>query len=424
MRIQLLLTGNEIMSGDIVDSNSAMVAEMLAPLGWRIHRKVTVGDELDLLCEEISHMCAAADVLIINGGLGPTVDDMTAAALARVSNKPLCEHPEALAELRAWCARLNMPVNDANYKQAVLPEGADIIRNGQGTAPGIRIEHQGCLVLATPGVPRELKAMMAEEILPLLEARFPSDHIDTRRMAVFGQGESTLQQKIAEQYPDWPDAIELGFRASMPALEVKLTARGESSAGLLDEWQNKLIDFLGEHYIGPAPTSLAKSLIEALAQQGLSACSAESCTGGSIAAAITAEAGASEVYRGGWVSYANSMKIAELAVNSDDLEREGAVSETVARQMLAGALSRSGADIGSAITGIAGPGGGSEEKPVGTVWLAWGRAENIRSRELHIPMPRAQFQQWVSALALDLMRREALGLDSEPAFLRRRRPRR
>lgn len=419
MKLNLLLTGNELMAGDIIDSNSAMIAQHIAPLGWRIHKKVTVGDDSALLREEIDQLCHDADVLIINGGLGPTVDDLTAAVLAQLSGRALCEHPEAKDHLQQWCRQRGFSMNAANLKQAILPQGCNIIANARGSAVGIHIEHRGCQVLATPGVPSEVKQMLRDEIIPHLQQRFPSDHIHTLRLGVFGLGESGIQEMFDRQLPDWPDAIELGFRASMPVLEVKLTARGEDANSLMAQWRQPVEALLGDHLLGEMPLSLPSVLVDELARRQLTLCTAESCTGGLIASQITGIAGASKVFPGGVVSYSNAMKAQQLGVASQLLEEHGAVSEPVALAMAKGALSNTGADLALAVTGIAGPEGGSAEKPVGTVWIAWGRASDMRSLRLVLPFDRQGFQMWVAALGLELIRRQVLAIDSVPQLIKR-----
>ncbi len=419
MQIQLLLTGNEVMAGDTIDSNSAEIAELLGQHGWRIYRKVTVGDDLPLLCAEIEAQSQSADVLIINGGLGPTVDDMTAEALAQVTGRPLAQHPLALERLQRWCDRIGLTLNQANLKQTILPKDCALIRNATGSAEGIMLEHNDCLILATPGVPRELREMMQSEIVPMLQSRFGSDFVETRRLAVFGEGESTLQQGISEKLGELPPQLELGFRASMPLVEVKLTARGDGLHALMDEWEQRLITHLGDAYIGRAPVTLAQATLDSCARHGKTLVTAESCTGGGIAAALTAVPGASNYFRGGWVSYSNTMKTTQLGVDADIIERHGAVSDAVARQMLAGALRQSGADVGVAVTGIAGPDGGTPDKPVGSVWLAWGSAEHIHSEFLVVNMGRHRFQTMVTAIGIDLMRRSMEGLAPLPGFAER-----
>ncbi len=419
MQIQLLLTGNEVMAGDTIDSNSAAIAEYLGEQGWRIYRKVTVGDELDLLCQEIEAQSAAADVLIINGGLGPTIDDMTAEALAEVTGRPLEQHGEALKRLTLWCERLGLTLNKANLKQTILPKNCDLIRNATGSAEGMALEHNNCLILATPGVPRELREMMASEIIPMLKARFGSDFVETRRLAVFGEGESTLQQGIDDLISDWPANIELGFRASMPLVEVKLTARGKNLSQQLDACEAQMKQFLGDAFIGHAPVTLAEATLSLYRAQGKTLTTAESCTGGAIAAALTEVAGASDTFLGGWVCYSNAMKQAQLGVPEQTIAADGAVSEAVARAMLSGALQRSGADAGVAVTGIAGPNGGTEDKPVGSVWLAWGTAEDMQAEFLVVNLGRKRFQNLVTAIGIDLLRRHSGGLERLPGFAAR-----
>ncbi len=419
MKIQVLLTGNEIMAGDIVDSNSTMMADQLGRHGWRIARKVTVGDELDVLVAEIRSQSATSDVLIINGGLGPTVDDLTAQAMAAACERPLTLHPGAVAHLEAWCERRQIQSNEANRKQAILPEGCGILANDSGSAVGIHVELNGCQIYATPGVPSELRWMLRHEVLPDMLKRFPAGEVETRRLLVFGGGESTLQQLIHNQYPDWPDAIELGFRASMPALEVKLTSRSADSAEL-DRWQQRLIDdIFQDTYIANAPGSLAQATIDALYREQLHVATAESCTGGMIASQLTDVPGASQVFEAGWITYSNAMKQSQLGVAANDLEHFGAVSEPVAIAMAEGARANSGADISVAVTGIAGPDGGTEQKPVGTVWIALATAEITHTYALRLPFERGLFRRWVSACCLDLIRRAALGLTLQPRYLAR-----
>ena len=419
MKLNLLLTGNELMAGDIIDSNSAMVAQQLAPHGWRIHKKVTVGDDVALLRVEIDLLCAEADVLIINGGLGPTVDDLTAAVLAELCQRPLCEHPKALNHLSQWCKQRGFSMNASNHKQAILPKGCDIIANVRGSAVGICMEHHDCLILATPGVPSELRQMLSDEIIPQLKQRFESDHIHTLRLGVFGMGESGIQELFNRELPNWPDNIELGFRASMPVLEVKLTARGESANLQIAKWRQPVEELLGEHLLGELPLSLPSVLVDELNKQKKILCTAESCTGGLIASQITDIPGASKVFPGGIVSYSNAMKTSQLGVSEALLLQHGAVSKPVALAMAKGALCVGQADIAIAVTGIAGPDGGSEDKPVGTVWIAWGTASNLQARCLVLPFDRQAFQMWVSALGMELVRRQLLGIEAMPSLVQR-----
>ncbi len=422
MKLQLLLTGNELMSGDTIDSNSAAVAAALTPLGIGIERKVTLGDSLQQLVEELDNMASQCQVLLVNGGLGPTQDDLTAQALAALTDSPLEEHPAALEHLRHWCAGRSLRLNSANLKQALLPACAQIIPNPVGSAVGIRVSHKGCEIFCTPGVPSELRAMLRESIIPELEQRVdPAQTCRIERLHTYGLGESTLQQWIQDELPDWPAGVELGFRAGAPTLEVKLKA----PLALRDEQQQarqQLERLIGDYIVAEADGTLARSLIALLTRQKRTLALAESCTGGLIASLLTAEAGASGVFEAGYVTYSNRIKERLLSVDAGDLARHGAVSETVARQMASGALAASGADYVIAVTGIAGPDGGSPEKPVGTVWLAWGGPEELRTACLYFPYGRRLFQTMTAGAGLDLLRRFAAGIETPPRYIRDRQP--
>ncbi|MDN3652029.1 CinA family nicotinamide mononucleotide deamidase-related protein [Thalassotalea ponticola] len=421
LNVQLLLTGNELMSGDIVDTNSVFLARQLKAIGVEIKRKTTVGDNLALLVEQIQQLSASADVLIVNGGLGPTIDDMTAQALSHVTERKLTVHPEALDHLKSWCAKRNYPLTEPNLKQATLPEGCSIVANPIGSAPGFRVNHNQCEIICTPGVPSELKAMFTQSIEPFLKQRLPNDlRVVTEKLQVFGIGESGLQHMIDNELADWPSELELGFRASMPLLEVKVTSQKPEHEPLRKQWVNRLKQLIGAHVINDNGASLAQTLVSVLQHKQLTLTTAESCTGGLIAANITAIAGASSVFEAGYVTYSNRQKQRMLDVDEQLLIDCGAVSEAVVIAMVKGALNKSGADMGIAVSGIAGPDGGTATKPVGTVWIAWGNKQQIYTAQLYFPAGRQYFQTYVSCAALDLIRRLALDIDTQPRYLRER----
>ena len=419
--VQLLLTGNELMTGDIVDSNSAMIAQQFKELGLEISRKVTIADDIDLLVHEINQLAKHADILIINGGLGPTIDDLTAQAVAKAINVELTEPPKALEHLTAWCKKRDAPLNIPNLKQTILPQGCDIIANRQGSAVGFKVNYLACDIYCTPGVPRELQTMLEEQISPDIMKMLPSELItDVTRLQVFGLGESTLQKMVDEQLSDWPQNIELGFRAGIPLLEIKLTTTNMEAHNHKHIWQKKLIEILGDHLIAQIdnkPLSLAKHVLSKLSSRNLKVTTAESCTGGLIASMLTREAGASELFEAGFVTYSNSMKTKLLGVPEQLLIENGAVSEEVVIAMAQGALERSSADLAIAVSGIAGPDGGSVEKPVGTVWVAWGNKQNLKSVCLLMPLPRSYFQKYVASIGLDLIRRELINSQEIPHYV-------
>ncbi len=422
-QVQLLLTGNEIMSGDTVDSNSAMIALRLADIGLGVYRKVTVGDDSALLREELEAMAGQADTVIVNGGLGPTVDDLTAEVLAAAAGVGLVEHPEALAHLEDWCARRNLPLNAANRKQALLPAGARVIPNPVGSAVGFELALGDCRVICTPGVPGELRRMLdtiVDELGRSL-ARTAQRHI--LRLQTFGLGESTAQQMISDALPDWPAAVELGFRAGAPQMEIKLAVTDAADLPQRDRCERQLRQLFGDHIIGEGDTQLAARVLELLQARGETLTTAESCTGGLIASMLTRIPGSSAGFHAGFVTYANDIKTAVLGVQQTTLATHGAVSEQVVREMALGALERSGADYAIAVSGIAGPEGGTEDKPVGTVWLAWGSVDKLQTACLLWPVERGLFQTVVAAAALDMVRRRLLGIASEPRYFSQRRAR-
>lgn len=423
MRLQLLLTGNELMSGHTVDSNSAMFADYLARLGYRIDRKVTLGDSLEALVSELDAISRDCDLLLVNGGLGPTDDDLTAQALALATGTALQQHPQALAHLQDWCVQRKVTLNAANLKQALLPAGAEVLANPVGSAVGFAVQHNGCLIACTPGVPVELEAMLEQSLLPMLRARLPAaDFHLTRRWQTFGLGESQIQQTLHNRHPDWPATVEVGFRAGFPLLELKLTVRAKDALKALERCSADLCALIDDHLIGTDNATLQAALVEALQRKNMRLVTAESCTGGLIASKITEVPGASAVFQTGWVTYANDSKQQQLGVSAELLQQHGAVSEETVLAMSRGALQRSGADVAIAVSGIAGPDGGSAEKPVGTVWIALADRASTHSYGLRIKANRLRFQQLTAAIALDLLRRRLCNLPLQPAYLQRYQP--
>lgn len=420
LNIQLLLTGDEIMNGDIVDSNSAMIAQQLLPLGLNITKKTTVADDLSLLINEINALSKQADILIINGGLGPTVDDLTAQALAKAKNVSLEKHNQAYQHVVDWCDKKNYPVTEASIKQAMLPKDVKVIANEIGSAVGFSTVHHQCNVFCTPGVPRELARMLEKDILPQLADKIEqSFSYQVRKLQVFGIGESSIQQFINDNLPDWPDEIALGFRACTPMLEVKLTTHTKNNLPLLQQWQEKLHHLLGDHLLcqfeGTPPT-MAEHVLSLLHTKGLKVTTAESCTGGLIASLLTDISGASAAFEAGFVTYSNHMKQTLLGVPEELLVKHGAVSEAVVKAMAFGAIKVSNANYAIAVSGIAGPNGGSKEKPVGTVWIAWGSSAKLHTAKFIIKTDRQAFKISVAHRALDLLRRDILMSKQPPMY--------
>ena len=366
--IALLLTGNELMSGDTVDSNSAMIATCLGDHGLEIGEKCTVGDDPTLLQSALARLAQQYPAVIVNGGLGPTRDDLTSEVIATLTDTELTENPEARAHVENWCARRRIAPNPANLKQAFVPAGCQLIHNPLGSALGFAINVKDCLVLTTPGVPSELEAMLPA-LVTHLEARVGGEARQILRLQTFGIGESSVEERIKKYADRWPNAVTLGFRAGMPQLELKLSVPSAAHLPAQEEALALLEEDFGDHILGKGSTRLAEKLQAVLRNQNKTMTTAESCTGGGIASALTELPGISEIFLEGFVTYSNAAKHADLGVPEQLLETNGAVSSEVVAAMARGAAERAGTDLALSVSGIAGPGGGTEHKPVGLVWF-------------------------------------------------------
>lgn len=422
LNVQLLLTGNELMTGDVTDTNSAVIAQALKEIGVEVTKKVTIGDDISILIAEIINLSHQAKVLIINGGLGPTVDDLTAYALAKATNTELSLNIDAEDHLKRWSIEKGAELNKANLKQAMLPHNATIIPNRIGSAVGFSVMLNQCKIYCTPGVPQELSLMLSESIIPSISKTIPDKpSYIVRRFQVYGLGESNLQMLIDNNFPDWPSELELGFRAKSPFVELKLTTRSSIGLKTLPLWVKKVQQLLGDHILAEINNderSMPEHVLALLAQKKLKITTAESCTGGLIASLLTSIANASLCFEAGFVTYSNQMKSELIGVNRDTLEQNGAVSREVVEEMARGAIKKSGANIAIAVSGIAGPSGGSKEKPVGSVWIAWGSANNLHSAYFCIKGNRQYFQQAVAYRALDLVRRFLLNTTDQPFYIK------
>ena len=414
MKISLLLTGNELMSGDTVDTNSNYLAQSLKDLNLLPYIKKVVGDDLALLVSSVRELAEVSDILIVNGGLGPTVDDLTALALSKAVDSPIERNVDALEKLQQWADSRGFVMTESNLKQVDLPKVCQIIDNPFGSAVGFSCVHDKCLIICTPGVPGEFKPMVETSVLPLIRQHGKIEATSKiTRLRLFGISESGLQDMVNASFPDWPSEVELGFRVQLPVVEIKVATVGKQFDELNTIWTEKFRARFSDYVIGEDSTRLPQALNDALRGAAKKISVAESCTGGLIASGITSEAGSSEVFEAGFVVYSNRIKHSVLGVKTETLEAYGAVSEQVVRELVTGALAKSDADIALAISGIAGPSGGSDEKPVGTVWMAWGDSNKINARKFFFPVHRVAFQTTAAAIAMDLVRRELLALPTD-----------
>lgn len=407
MRIEILNTGTELLLGNTVNTHAAWFGRELFMLGLRIERQITVPDG-DAIRDAITESVKRADVLIVTGGLGPTSDDLSREITAEVLGLELITDEAALRSLEGFFEMRGLTMAPTNRKQALIPVGADVLPNANGTAPGVyippRLNGQShCAVLLLPGPPRELYPMFHEEVVTRLRALAGVETVhDALELKFTGIGESDFHQKIDGMLAEIP-GLEFGYCAHIGEVDLRLI--GPPAA--LESGRAVALDHFGEFLISDDGSSLEATVVRLLTEKHITLATAESCTGGLISNRITDVPGASAVFTHGFITYANTAKIDLLGVSPEALETHGAVSETVACQMAAGALRASGAHIAVAVTGIAGPDGGTPEKPTGTAWvgLAVKGRETTAFKVFH-PRNRLDFKLSVSQRALEAVRRE------------------
>ena len=405
---EIVTIGTEILLGHLVDTNAPFVARELADHGVDVYAKHSVGDNADRLAAMLQAALDRADGVITTGGLGPTVDDLTKDAVARAVGAKLTLHEPSLRAIEERFKVFARTMTDNNRRQAYLPDGCVVMENPHGTAPGfIALREDGKFVACMPGVPREMKPMLRERLIPWLVERFElREAIHTKTLHTVGIGESQLDSKIEDLFRTLKNP-KIAVLAHGGRVDVKVMAKAPSRARameLIEPVAQDLRERIGSGYFGDDDTTLAGAIVGRLAERKLTLATAESCTGGAVADAIVAVPGASAAFRGAVVAYANEVKTALLNVPERTLSSAGAVSEETAVAMARGGCERLGADVVIAVTGIAGPEGGTQEKPVGLVWyaLAFGDGE-IETRRLTFPGERADIRERATVAALGLI---------------------
>jgi nicotinamide-nucleotide amidase len=413
MIVEILATGDEIRTGTLVDTNTAHIAEHLMTIGVEVQRHLCCGDRQSDLVAVLREIAARSELCVVTGGLGPTSDDRSAAAAAEAAGVPLTLDTEALEVVERFFRKVGRPLTDSNRKQAELPRGAEFLDNPVGTAPGFTMKIKDSLFYFLPGVPHEMKRMLSEQVLPRIQdLRGDSgQYYLTRTLTTFGLPESQVGDKVARLEERFPE-LTLGLRAKFPIIQVKLYGSGtdrervEAQLASGVEWVAKQ---LGRALVSREGESLEAVVGDLLRQKKATLAVAESCTGGLLAHRLTNVAGSSDYFLLSAVTYANSAKEALLGVAAQTLEDHGAVSEATALAMASGVRERAGADFGLATTGIAGPAGGSEAKPVGTVWIGLATPQGAIAKRRYFPFGRRLMNKQMFAMAaLELLRRELL----------------
>ena len=408
--VEIVTIGDELLLGETVDTNAVTLARDLGAVGVRVVRRATVGDVADDIADAVRQGLARTGTVITTGGLGPTADDLTRPVLAALFGRALVRDESVVAHLEAlWASRGRAGrLPSSNLQQAMVPEGAEIVPNPEGTAPGLRLaDAEGRSVTMLPGVPRELRAMLAHSLVPWFAARAGGTVLRTRTVRTTGVAESALADTLGAARREVA-GLPLAYLPGVEGVDLRVTARDMSAADAaraLDEAERAIRDAIGAHAYATDRTTLPQVVLDLCAARGETIAVAESCTGGLLGARLTEVPGSSRVVLGGTIAYHNDVKVRDLGVSPGDLATHGAVSEPVARRMARGARDRTGATIGIAITGIAGPDGGTPDKPVGTVWIAVDHRDDVRVHRGVYIGDRQEIRVRAAQAALDLVRR-------------------
>jgi len=406
MLAEIITIGDEILIGQIVDTNSAWIASHLNLAGIRVKQISSISDDRLHILTALTEASSRADIILITGGLGPTKDDITKKTIAEYFGVKLVENKEALDNVSAIFARYNRPLLEVNRLQAQVPENCEVISNKNGTAPGMWFNVNGKIYISMPGVPHEMMYMMEEEVIPKLKSSLKLPFIVHKTILTVGEGESFLAERIADIEDSLPSYIKLAYLPKLGQVRLRLSGYGEDETLLrqkVDEFAGKIIQRVANVVAAEEDIAVEKAILNVMTQKGLTLSVAESCTGGYISHLITQHPGSSKVFLGGAVVYASELKESVLGVKEDTLRQFGAVSKETVLEMVEGALSNFKSDYAIAVTGIAGPDGGSPEKPVGTVWIAVASVQKTLVKKLTFGNKRQQNIERSAISALSML---------------------
>lgn len=408
MRVEVLVIGDEVLDGRIVDTNSQRLAQALRELGVLVAQRTVITDDVDIIVREaIAIAGRGTDLCVVSGGLGPTSDDLTAEAFAKLAGVPLVRDLAAEARIVAHLEARGRVVGDNQRAQADRPRGAELLDNPVGTAPGFALRHGGCRFVSVPGVPREFDELVAHAVLAPLraEGRRP---LPSRALYLFGVAEGDADRAMRPMLTRFPE-VRLQFRVRFPEVHVTLHAPPEH-AEALDAAHAFARAALGDAVYAEAPKSFAEVVLELLGTRKASLAVAESCTGGLMTDMLTDVPGSSNAVHVGIMAYANAVKTGLLGVCPETLREHGAVSEVVVQQMAQGVRELVKSDFGVAVSGIAGPGGGSPNKPVGTIWCSLAHAGGVEAKKVQLPHGRRENKVVAAYVAFDMLRRHLMSL--------------
>lgn len=411
MKADIITIGDEILIGQIIDSNSAWIAQRLDENGFKVREINSVADDKQQIFESLDRTLSKSELVIMTGGLGPTEDDITKECLSEYFDTPLLENRDVLEDIKKYLRSKNFELNPRNMKQALVPRDCRIFRNDNGTAAGMWFNHKGAVLISMPAVPFEMKAMFSDKILPALRKHFNTPKIVHRTILTYGIPESALAEKLSGWQKNLHPKISLAFLPSPERLRLRMSmiCENEQKANkILDSETQKLKQIIGPAIFGYGNRFLHEVIGDILKEKKCRLATAESCTGGYIARLITSVPGSSEYYNGSVVAYSNRIKQKVLSVKPETLEKHGAVSKETVKEMVQALLHLFETDYAIAVSGIAGPEGGTDEKPVGTVWIAVGDKKTIFAKKYSFGTKRAINIRLAGSKALDLLRKKIL----------------
>lgn len=402
MNAIIITIGDEILMGQILDTNSQYIARRLTEIGVEVIEELSIPDKRDEIYDSVDYAMQEADLILVTGGLGPTKDDVTKKVLAEYFGSRLVFNPQAMEWLEELLRNRNLPMNENNKSQAYLPDNCRVLRNFKGTASGMWFERGWKSLISMPGVPFEMEHLMDKYVIPDLKARYPHLQLEYRMLKVYDVPESQLAQHLENWEDALKDGIKLAYLPSPGMVRLRVTAKGEAVKHLDETYESLKKELAGMRYT-EGEDALEKQFGQILRKKGVTVATAESCTGGEIARMITSVPGSSAYYKGSVVSYANEVKINVLGVNAGDIEREGAVSETVVLQMAEGVKKLMGTDYAVSTSGVAGPDGGTADKPVGTVWIGVATPQGSFAKKFVFSFTRERNIAKAAAKALELL---------------------
>jgi nicotinamide-nucleotide amidase len=412
MKAAIITIGDEILIGQVADSNAVWIAQHLNDIGIRIGEMVTVSDNTEQITDTLDRYIGTYNLLLMTGGLGPTKDDLTKQTLATYFGDRMVVNDGVRQKIEAYFVARGRKVIEPNLAQAEVPESCEVLRNDNGSAPGMWFEKDATILISMPGVPYEMKGIMQDEVIPRLRKRFKTPEIVHKTIMTQGVPESYLADMIRHWESDLPSCAKLAYLPRPGIVRLRLSLSGECAKDanvLLEENINKLLDIISVHVFGYDDILLEQVLGNELRQRKLTLAVAESCTGGNIGHLITNVSGSSDYFRGSIVAYQNDLKVNLLGVEPYVIEKFGAVSQEVVEQMLSGVMKSMGSETGIATSGIAGPFGGTDLKPVGTTWISVGWKDKIYSQKFLFSGNRERIIDQASITAINLLRRLVIG---------------